>query len=122
MSLMTSGNRRDFISAGIKLTAAGTLLGAGLSSRSAAAAACPPENLMQIDVSHYLLRNVRLEEAFVRHHDVITATRTGLYDIEGQRREYRGYPRGGFQQHSSRLGRGGSYFAACNARYAHPSR
>ncbi|MBK0098512.1 amidohydrolase family protein [Erwinia sp. S63] len=82
MSLMTSGNRRDFLSAGIKLTAAGTLLGAGLSSRTAAAAACPPENLMQIDVSHYLLRNVRLEEAFVRHHDVITATRTGLYDIE----------------------------------------
>ena len=82
MSLMTSGNRRDFISAGIKLTAAGTLLGAGLSSRTAAAVVCPPENLMQIDVSHYLLRNVRLEEAFVRHHDVITATRTGLYDIE----------------------------------------
>lgn len=82
MSLMTSGNRRDFLSAGIKLTAAGTLLSAGLSSRTAAAAACSPENLTHIDASHYLLRNVRLEEAFVRHHGVITATRTGLYDIE----------------------------------------
>lgn len=82
MSLITSGNRRDFLSAGIKLTAAGTLLGAGLSSRTAAAAACSPENLTHIGVSHYLLRNVRLEEAFVRHHGVITATRTGLYDIE----------------------------------------
>jgi cytosine/adenosine deaminase-related metal-dependent hydrolase len=82
MSLMTSGNRRDFLSAGIKLTAAGTLLGAGLSSRTAAAAACTPENLAHIDVSHFLLRNVRLEEAFVRHQGVITATRTGLYDIE----------------------------------------
>ncbi|KGT91452.1 amidohydrolase [Enterobacter cancerogenus] len=82
MSLMTSGNRRDFLSAGIKLTAAGTLLGAGLTSRTTLAATCTPENLAHINVSHYLLRNVRLEEAFVRHHDVITATRTGLYDIE----------------------------------------
>ncbi|KJV34129.1 hypothetical protein VI01_05350 [Pantoea sp. SM3] len=65
MSLMTSGNRRDFLSAGIKLTAAGTLLGAGLSGRTAVAAACAPENLTHIDVSHYLLRNVSLEEGFV---------------------------------------------------------
>ncbi|MDI9275737.1 amidohydrolase [Pantoea sp. EABMAA-21] len=82
MSLITSGNRRDFLSAGIKLTAAGTLLGVGLSGRTAVAAACTPENLTRIDVSHFLLRNVRLEEAFVRHQGVITATRTGLYDIE----------------------------------------
>ena len=82
MSLITSGNRRDFLSAGIKLTAAGTLLGAGLSGRTAVAAACTPEDLTHIDVSHFLLRNVRLEEAFVRHQGVITATRTGLYDIE----------------------------------------
>ena len=78
MSLLSAGNRRDFL----KLTAAGTLLGSGFASRVSAAESCAPENLSQINVTHYLLRNVRLEEGFIRQQDVITATRTGLYDIE----------------------------------------
>lgn len=82
MSLLSAGNRRDFLTSGIKLTAAGTLLGTGLASRASAAQTCVPENHSSINVSHYLLRNVRLEEGFIRKQDVITATRTGLYDVE----------------------------------------
>lgn len=78
MSFLSAGNRRDFL----KLTAAGTLLGSGFASRVSAAESCAPENLSQVNVSHYLLRNARLEEGFIRKQDVITATRTGLYDIE----------------------------------------
>jgi cytosine/adenosine deaminase-related metal-dependent hydrolase len=82
MSILSPGNRRDFLSAGMKLTAAGTLLSAGMSRSALASTPCDPATLSRIDVTHYLLRNVRLEEAFIRKHDVITATRTGLYDIE----------------------------------------
>lgn len=82
MSLLFNGNRRHFLAAGMKLTAAGTLLGSGMSQRVSAAETCPPENIRQITVNHYLLRNVRLEEGFIRKEDVITATRTGLYDVE----------------------------------------
>lgn len=83
MSILSPGNRRDFLSAGMKLTAAGTLLSAGLSrSATAAAESCAPANQSRVDATHYLLRNVRLEEGFIRQQDVITATRTGLYDIE----------------------------------------
>lgn len=82
MSLLSPGNRRDFLSAGMKLTAAGTLLSTGMSQSVQAAATCQPANASRVDATHYLLRNVRLEEAFIRKQDVITATRTDLYDIE----------------------------------------
>ena len=78
MSLLSAGNRRDFL----KLTAVGTLMGSGLASRVSAAETCALENHSPVNVSHYLLRNVRLEEGFMRKQGVITATRTGVYDIE----------------------------------------
>lgn len=62
---LTSPSRRDFISQGVRLTAAGSLLAAGMSaaapSHSSAAApiSTPPPR-----VDHYQLLNVRLEEGF----------------------------------------------------------
>jgi len=82
MSLLSPGNRRDFLSAGMKLTAAGTLLSAGMSRSIQAVETCQPAPASRVDATHFLLRNVRLEEAFIRKQDVITATQTGLYDVE----------------------------------------
>ncbi|WP_350262045.1 amidohydrolase (plasmid) [Pantoea sp. BJ2] len=82
MSLLSPGNRRDFLSAGMKLTAAGTLLSAGMSRSIQAVETCQPAPASRVDATHFLLRNVRLEEAFIRNKDVITATQTGLYDVE----------------------------------------
>lgn len=86
MPISLSPSRRDFLGQSVRWTAAGGLLAAGLGQASAATSSYlpalnpdPPAALPQQD--HYLLRNVRLEEGFIREDDEIVATRTGLYDI-----------------------------------------
>ncbi|ORM65088.1 amidohydrolase family protein [Pantoea rwandensis] len=77
---LTSPSRRDFISQGVRLTAAGSLLAAGMS------AAAQPVSAPQLQtppprVAHYQLLNVRLEEGFEHDGKEVIATRTALYDI-----------------------------------------
>lgn len=77
---LTASSRRDFLSHGVRLTAAGSLMMAGMSNAArpdtqAVSSAPPPA------VAHYQLLNVRLEEGFERDGAEIVATRTALYDI-----------------------------------------
>lgn len=65
MPVSSSSSRRDFLGQGVRWTAAGGLLAAGLGPASAATTSAPsvshpdtPAPLPQQD--HYLLRNVRL--------------------------------------------------------------
>ncbi|PKH21883.1 deaminase [Enterobacterales bacterium CwR94] len=85
MSTVPSAGRRQFLATGAKLTAAGTLFAAGISQASVpfnAPLNCQDVPNGRVDTQHYWLRNVRLEESFIRDKGVITATQTGLYDIE----------------------------------------
>jgi Cytosine deaminase and related metal-dependent hydrolases len=77
---LTASSRRDFLSHGVRLTAAGSLMMAGMSS--AARPDTPPvSSTPPPAVAHYQLLNVRLEEGFERDGAEIVATRTALYDI-----------------------------------------
>ncbi|MBS0879661.1 amidohydrolase family protein [Pantoea sp. JGM49] len=79
---LTSPSRRDFISQGVRLTAAGSLLAAGMNAAaSSPSSAAAPISTPPPRVDHYQLLNVRLEEGFEREGNDIIATRTALYDI-----------------------------------------
>lgn len=79
---VTSASRRSFLSQGVRLTAAGSLLAAGMSRAAplpafpACQTAVPPP-----DAAHYQLCNVRLEEAFEREGGEVIATRTAYYNL-----------------------------------------
>ncbi|NIG19465.1 amidohydrolase family protein [Pantoea sp. Al-1710] len=79
---LTSPSRRDFLSQGVRLTAAGSLLAAGMSAAASShSSAAAPISTPPPRVDHYQLLNVRLEEGFEREGNDIIATRTALYDI-----------------------------------------
>ena len=86
MPISSSPSRRDFLGQSVRWTAAGGLLAAGLGQASAAtpsplSSTNPDQPAALPRQDHYLLRNVRLEEGFIREDDEIVATRTGRYDI-----------------------------------------
>lgn len=79
---MTSPSRRDFLSQSVRLTAAGSLMAAGMSYAAQPAAAPTQQPQAPLPVSdHYQLLNVRLEEGFERDGNAVIATRTALYDL-----------------------------------------
>ncbi len=86
MTTFLSGSRRDFLSAGVKLTAAGTLLaagmGAGVQAAGSAANPGPIRGGGGSTAARYTLRNVRLEEGFEKEQEQVIATHTGLYDVD----------------------------------------
>ncbi len=79
MKLSPPTSRRAFLSQGLRWTAAGSLIAAGMQTAVAAAHPQLPSSLPHAD--RYLLRNVRLEEGFECDGSEIVATRTALYDI-----------------------------------------
>lgn len=77
-------SRRRFLRQGVRLTAASSMIMAGMTASSMAAnRSAPPASsgkaLPQTD--HYVLRNVVLEEGFGRDGDEIVETKTARYDI-----------------------------------------
>lgn len=89
---VTSPSRRDFLQQGLRLTAAGSLLAAGMSHAAPDNAPARPP-LPQGD--RYQLRNVRLEEGFEREGGEVIATHTALYDITVQAGRFAAIERAG---------------------------
>lgn len=80
-------SRRNFLSQSARVTAGGVLLASGMaaaapSTASSIKCADDARSVKQYDASHYLLRNVRLEEGFEREGEMIIGTRTGLWTLE----------------------------------------
>ncbi|NUU66262.1 amidohydrolase family protein [Enterobacteriaceae bacterium BIT-l23] len=82
MTSSICGSRRDFLCTGAKLTAAGTLLAAGMSGAASGAQPQQGEAAKSPLPARYRLHNVRLEEGFDKEGEVVVATQTGLYDID----------------------------------------
>jgi cytosine/adenosine deaminase-related metal-dependent hydrolase len=78
-----SQSRRAFLSRTGQLTTAAAVAGlTGGASHAAAADNKEDAAVTSVKDSHYLLADVRLEEAFEKDSDVIVATRTALYTLE----------------------------------------
>nr|WP_195761691.1 amidohydrolase family protein [Pantoea sp. 201603H] len=80
-------SRRSFLSKTAKLTAGGALVASGFASAASSAQSTAEQSpdtdkMTKIDATHYLLRNVLLEEGFEREGDIVTGTQTGLYNVE----------------------------------------